>query len=80
MVRVIEGLTEDWRRLDQRITELSNEIEELAKRDPACVRLMGVPGIGPIISRARWSPRSAQATGFPKGATSTIDALLASVA
>jgi transposase len=35
MVRVIEGLTEDWRRLDQRITELSNEIEEPAKRDPA---------------------------------------------
>jgi len=52
MVRVIEGLTEDWRRLDQRITELSNEIEELAKRDPACVRLMGVPGIGPIICSA----------------------------
>src|SRR6202008_4409510 len=40
VVRVIERLTEDWRRLDQRITELSNEIEELAKRDPACVRLM----------------------------------------
>jgi len=52
MVRVIEGLTEDWRRLDQRIEELSSEIEELAKRDPACVRLMSVPGIGPIISSA----------------------------
>ena len=52
MVRVIEALTEDWRRLDQRIDELSSEIEELAKRDPACVRLMSVPGIGPIISSA----------------------------
>jgi transposase len=52
MVGVIEGLTEDWRRLDQRVAELSNEIEELAKRDPACVRLMSVPGIGPIISSA----------------------------
>ena len=52
MVRIIVGLTEDWRRLDQRIDELSSEIEALAKRDPACVRLMSVPGIGPIISSA----------------------------
>ena len=40
MMHVIEGLAEDWRRLDQRVEELSGEIEELAKRDPACVRLM----------------------------------------
>ena len=32
MVRLIEGLTEDWRRLDQRIEELSSEMEELAER------------------------------------------------
>ena len=50
MARAIEGLAGDWRWLDQRIEELSNEIEELARRDPACVRLMSVPGIGPIIS------------------------------
>src|SRR5438445_2793550 len=52
MVRIIEGLTEDWRRLDQRIDELSSEIEDLAKRDAGCERLMTVPGIGPIISSA----------------------------
>jgi transposase len=52
MVRLIEGLTEDWRRVDQRIEDLSSEIEELANSDPACVRLMSVPGIGPIISSA----------------------------
>ena len=52
MMRVIEGLAEDWHRLDQRIEELSSEIEELANSDPACVRLMSVPGIGPIISSA----------------------------
>jgi transposase len=66
MVRVIEGLTEDWRRLDQRITELSSEIEELAKRDPACVRLMGVPGIGPIISSAMVAAIGT-GDGFSKG-------------
>jgi len=31
MVRVIEGLAADWRRLDERIEGLSREIEELAK-------------------------------------------------
>ena len=36
----------------QRIHGLSGEIEELAKRDAGCERLMTVPGIGPIISSA----------------------------
>ena len=52
MVRVIEGLASDWHRLDERIEGLSTEIEELAKRDAGCERLMSIPGIGPIISSA----------------------------
>jgi transposase len=52
MVRVIEGLASDWHRLDERIEVLSSEIEELAKRDAGCERLMSIPGIGPIISSA----------------------------
>src|SRR5437016_7741112 len=32
MVRLIEGLTEDWRRLDQRIEDLSREIETIARQ------------------------------------------------
>src|SRR5207342_3751042 len=43
---------DDWRRLDERIEGLSTEIGELACQDPACDRLMTVPGIGPIISSA----------------------------
>ena len=62
----IEGLAGDWRWLDQRIEELSNEIEELARRDPACVRLMSVPGIGPIISSAMVAAIGA-GDGFSKG-------------
>ena len=42
MVRVIEGLASDWHRLDERIEGLSTEIEELAKRDAGCERLMSV--------------------------------------
>jgi transposase len=52
MVHVIEGLADDWRRLDERIEFLSSEIGALACGDPACDRLMTVPGIGPIISSA----------------------------
>jgi transposase len=52
MVRVIEDLAGDWRRLDERIEGLSSEIEVLARRDVGCERLMSVPGIGPIISSA----------------------------
>ena len=52
MVGVIEGLAEDWRRLDERIEHLSGEITALARQDAGCKRLVSVPGIGPIISSA----------------------------
>ena len=52
MVHVIEALAGDWRRLDERIEGLSADIETLVQHDPACQRLMIVPGIGPIISSA----------------------------
>jgi len=52
MLRILEDLTTDWRRLDARIEGLSGEIEALARQDKGCERLMSVPGIGPIISSA----------------------------
>jgi transposase len=52
MLHLIEGLADDWRRLDERIESLSSEINELACKDSACNRLMSVPGIGPIIASA----------------------------
>jgi len=52
MLRIIEDLAGDWHRLDERIEDLSAEIEALARQDKACERLMTVPGIGPIISSA----------------------------
>ena len=52
MVRLIEDLAGDWRRLDERIKSLSGEINALARQDAGCERLMSVPGIGPIISSA----------------------------
>jgi transposase len=52
MLRILEDLSADWRRLDARIEGLSDEIETLAHQDQHCERLMTVPGIGPIISSA----------------------------
>jgi len=52
MVRILEDLSADWRRLDARIEGLTGEIETLARQDQHCERLMSVPGIGPIISSA----------------------------
>jgi transposase len=52
MVRVLEELALDWRRLDERIEGLTTQIELLARNDTACERLMSVPGVGPIISSA----------------------------
>src|SRR5215470_9693304 len=52
MIRLVEDLAGDWRRLDERIEGLSAEIEALARQDKGCERLMTVPGIGPITSSA----------------------------
>src|SRR6516225_2684274 len=52
MLRIIEDLAGDWRRLDERIESLSAEITRVVEQDPACQRLMTVPGVGPIISSA----------------------------
>ena len=57
MLRIIEELTSDWRRLDERIEGLSQEIEALAHQDPACEPLMTVPELrgaimyGPAVRR-----------------------------
>jgi hypothetical protein len=69
MLRLVEDLAGDWRRLDARIEDLSSEIEALAQQDQACVRLMTVPGIGPIISSAMVAAIG-RATCSPKAATS----------
>ncbi len=52
MIHIIEALAADWRRLDERVGEVSTEIETLARKDAPCKRLMTVPGIGPLISSA----------------------------
>src|SRR5262249_56798005 len=52
MLRVIEDLAGDWRQLDERVEDLSSEIEVLARRDVRSGPLIGGPGIGPVMSTA----------------------------
>ena len=52
MIRIIEDLLGDWRRLDERIDHVTEEIEALAPSSEGCRQLMTAPGIGPIIASA----------------------------
>src|ERR1035437_1092475 len=46
MVRIIEDLAGDWRRLDERVEGLSKEIGTIAAQEGGCGRLIRVSGIG----------------------------------
>ena len=52
MTDLIVGLYEDWLWLDERIETISREIEAISQQEANCVRLMSVPGVGPLISTA----------------------------
>src|SRR3981189_878537 len=52
MLRMLEDLSADWRRLDARIEDVAPEIEALSRQAKGLGGLMTVPGIGPIISSA----------------------------
>jgi transposase len=66
MLHLIEGLAEDWRRLDERIETLSNEINALARKDSACDRLMSVCLASGRSSPAQWWLRSALERHLPR--------------
>jgi transposase len=52
MIRIMEDLSGDWRRLDERIQHITEEIEVLAHGSESCRQLMTAPGIGPLIVSA----------------------------
>ncbi|WP_422469172.1 IS110 family transposase, partial [Endozoicomonas sp. ALC013] len=49
---LLHGLSEELVRLDQRIQQYDQKIQELACNDNICRRLMTMPGIGAIIATA----------------------------
>ena len=66
MIAIIEDLGGDWRRLDERIERVTEEIEQLAHGSESCRQLMTVPGIGPLIASAMVAA-IANGTPFAKG-------------
>src|SRR5438132_7748532 len=50
--RLLAWLSEEWQQLEERIERVTGEIEAVATTDPACQRLMAVPGVGPISATA----------------------------
>ena len=66
IIRIIEDLSGDWRRLDERIEHVTEEIEELAHGAESCRQLMTIPGIGPIIASAMVAAVGS-GTAFAKG-------------
>jgi len=52
MVHLIEDLVEDWRHFEERVGELTSQIEELTNNDAHCRRLMGIPGVSPLTASA----------------------------
>src|SRR6201997_1887353 len=66
MIRIVEDLSGDWRRLDERIDYVTKEIEVLAHGTESCRQLMTVPGIGPIIASAMVAA-IANGAAFAKG-------------
>src|SRR5689334_22118729 len=66
MIRVMEDLSGDWRRVDERIEHITEEIEVLAHGSESCRQLMTVPGIGPLIASAMVAAIG-NGTAFAKG-------------
>jgi transposase len=56
MVSIVEDLVGDWSHLDERIENVKDEIEALARDDASCRQLMTVPGVGPITGAAGEPP------------------------
>ena len=52
MRSILLGLRTDWQHLDERIETVSAEIEKISHTEENCVRIMTIPGIGPMISTA----------------------------
>jgi Transposase IS116/IS110/IS902 family len=63
---ILEDLGGDWRRLDERIAQVTEEIEVLARESESCRQLMTVPGIGPLIASAMVAA-IANGAAFTKG-------------
>lgn len=52
MQAFLQNLWNEWQQLEHDISEITAEIESIAKNDPDCRRLLAIPGVGPIVATA----------------------------
>lgn len=52
MRALLQRLFGEWRHIDTQIHELTRELTDIAKADPACRRLLDVPGVGTLVATA----------------------------
>lgn len=52
MQQLIGGLWDEWCATDEAVQSLSRQLEQLARQDDACRRLMTVPGVGALVATA----------------------------
>ena len=52
MQQIIEHLRTEWRMLEEAIRDLTRQITVIARQDPACQRLIEIPGFGPLSATA----------------------------
>jgi transposase len=50
--RRLDFLWQEWKGLQSQIESLNTDLEQIASREPSCVRLQQMPGVGPLISTA----------------------------
>ena len=66
MRTMIGDMIDEWKQLDERVDQVTTEIELLAKSEDGAVRLISIPGIGPITATAMVAAIG-QGAAFEKG-------------
>lgn len=52
ILRLLQLIVTEWNQIEADITQLDKEIDEIAKADLSCQRLLKVPGVGPLTATA----------------------------
>jgi transposase len=52
MRNLVAMLWSEWKDLELQILEMNDEVDRIASRDAACLRLRQIPGIGPLVATA----------------------------
>jgi transposase len=52
MSRILHRLWNEWKELESQVEDLRDEINQLAKQDAACRRLLDIPGVGTLVASA----------------------------